>query len=86
MIADANPKRDPLIERAEALYASRWKAKLESAYTDFFVAIEPDAERYFLGKTMREALAAAAQALPIRMTYVMRIGHPAAIRIGAFPG
>jgi hypothetical protein len=75
---------DPLVQRAENLYAAKLKAQLEPQYQDHFVAIEPDSGQFFLGKTMREAIDAASQAWPDRMTYVKHIGHAAAIRIGAW--
>lgn len=74
---------DTLVQRSEALYERQLRTKLEPQYRGFFVAIEPDSGQYFLGKTMREALGAASRAFPNRMTFVTRIGHSAAIHLGA---
>jgi hypothetical protein len=85
MVTHANgTPSDPLVERSETLYTNQLQAQLEARYQDHFVAIEPDSAQYFLGKTMREALAAASQALPDKMFYVKRIGHTAAIHIGVW--
>jgi hypothetical protein len=71
-----------LIRRAELVYEQRHKAALEVAHRDYFVAIEPDSGDYFLGRTLSEAAAAARQTYPDRRTYIIRVGHRAAVHIG----
>ena len=72
-----------LIRRAENIYETRFKADLERTHPDFFVAIEPDSEEYFLGRTLSEASAAANAIHPDRRTFVLRVGHRVAVHIGA---
>src|SRR5260370_11412801 len=71
-----------LIRRAELVYEQRHRAALEATHRDYFVAIEPDSGDYFLGHTLSEASAAARATYPDRRTYIIRVGHRAAIHIG----
>jgi hypothetical protein len=73
-----------LMSRAKELYQRRWKDVLEQTHLHSFVAIEPDSEEYFLGRTLSEASAAAAAVYPDRRTAVLRVGHAATIEIGAW--
>ena len=70
-----------LMRRAEDIYRRRWQQALERTHRDFFVAIEPDSEEYFLGRTLSEASAAAAAAHPDRRTAVLRVGHSVTVEI-----
>jgi hypothetical protein len=72
-----------LIQRAEKIYEERYKSQLERTHPDYFVAIEPDSEDYFLGETFSEASAEARAVYPDRRTAVLRVGHRAALHIGA---
>ena len=69
--------------RAEQLYSDRLKATLEAIDMHQFVAVEPDSGDYFLGATLSEAAARARTAYPDRRSYIMRVGHRAAVHIGA---
>jgi hypothetical protein len=71
-----------IIRRSEQIYESRLKAELERSHPDYFVAIEPDSEEYFLGRTLSEASAAAHAVHPDRRTFVLRVGHRVAVHIG----
>ena len=71
-----------LVQRAEELYATQLHAILEPEHLNEFIAIEPDSGDYFLGRTMREAGAAAHRAHPGRLTHMMRVGHKAAVYLG----
>jgi hypothetical protein len=68
--------------RAEAIYEQRLRAQLEQTHRDWFVAIEPDAGDYFLGRTMGEAIDAARKSHPSQLPHVLRIGHPVAVEVG----
>ena len=68
--------------RAEAFYERHLRAQLGKTHRDWFVAIEPDSEEYFLGRTMGEAIGAARVRYPDRLPHVLRIGHPVAVEIG----
>lgn len=74
---------EEIVRRAEAIYADRLKVLLEPTHAGEFVAIEPTSGEYFLGPTLTAAVTAARSAYPERVTYVMRVGEAAAIRIGA---
>ncbi len=69
-------------ERAKAIYSERLKGDLEAAHTDGYVAIEPDSGEHFLADSFGEAVAAARAAHPDRISFVIRIGHSAAIHLG----
>ncbi len=61
--------------RASAIYEQRLRTRLEATNLDDFVAIEPDSDDFFLGKTLSEALEAARAAHPARQPFVVRVGH-----------
>lgn len=68
--------------RAKSIYAEKLQADLESQHLHAYVAIEPDSGEYFLGDTFSAAIASAILAYPDRITFVMRIGHAAALHTG----
>ena len=76
---------DDLVRRGQEIYDQRLKALLEPAHVNEFLAIEPESGRYFLGKTLSQAINAAREAYPDRLSYALRIGHRAAIHIGSWP-
>ncbi len=78
-----SPESRELMRRAELVYERRYKDELERTHRDQFVAIEPDSEDYFLGRTLSEAAQAARETYPDRRYYVLRIGHPVTLEIGA---
>ena len=69
-------------DRAKRIYAERLRAELEPDHRDRFVAIEPDSGDHFLGNTLDEAVFAAIDKHPDRLTHVIRVGHRAALHIG----
>lgn len=69
--------------RARAYYDQALRVQLEAEHQDEFVAIEPVSGEYFLGRTLSEAVAAARQAHPGRLSQAMRVGHVAAVHLGA---
>ena len=71
-----------LIADAEQLYQKKLRSLLEVTHRDEFVAIEPISGDYFLGKTLSEALGAARDAYPDRLSHTMRVGHQAALQFG----
>jgi hypothetical protein len=78
-----NPKNlDKLVHSAERLYEQKLRAQLEEAHPDEFVAVEPISGDFFLGKTLSEALGAARDAHPDRLSHAMRVGHKAALHFG----
>jgi hypothetical protein len=69
-------------ERAKAIYGERLKRELEAAHTDGYVAIEPESGEHFLADSFGEAVEAARTAHPDRISFVIHIGHQAAIHLG----
>jgi hypothetical protein len=69
-------------ERAKAIYSQRLQADLESAHANRYVAIEPESGEHFVADSFRGALAAARAAHPDRISFVIHIGHSAAIHLG----
>ena len=68
--------------RAKAIYTAGLRSTLEAEHADRFVAIEPESEQYFVAESFSEAVKAARTAHPDRISFVIRIGHNAAIHIG----
>ena len=56
---------------------------LEAAHLHEFVAIEPHSQRYFLGKTVSEAIVTARAEFPDRLVHTFRIGHLATVDFGS---
>ncbi|MDA0834093.1 MAG: hypothetical protein O2955_06915 [Planctomycetota bacterium] len=73
---------DQLIQRAEAVYASRLRTILEPDHLNEFVSIEPESGDYYLGKTLSDAITAARTSHPGRLVHTMRVGHKAAVHFG----
>lgn len=71
-----------LAEEGERFYAERLRDVLEPEQTGRFVAIDPEAGRYFVGRGGSEALVAAHEAMPDGLFYLKRIGHEFAHRMG----
>jgi len=69
-------------ERAKAIYIERLRGELEAAHKGGYVAIEPDSGEHFLADSFGRAVAAARSAHPDRISFVIRIGHSAAIHLG----
>jgi hypothetical protein len=69
-------------ERAKAIYSGRLQAELESTHANRYVAIEPESGEHFLADSFAAAVAAARAAHPDRISFVIRIGHSAAIHLG----
>jgi hypothetical protein len=69
-------------EQAKAIYSRRLQAELEAAHANRYVAIEPETGEHFLADSFRQAVAAARAAHPDRISFVIRIGHSAAIHMG----
>lgn len=68
--------------RAKAIYAEKLQSQLELENPNQFVAIEPESEDSFVAESFSKAVAAARKAHPDRISFVIRIGHDAALHIG----
>jgi hypothetical protein len=69
-------------ERAKLTYSERLKRDLEAKHRGQFVAVEPDSGEHYLANSFGQAVAAARAAYPDRISFVIRIGHEAAIHLG----
>ena len=76
------PELDDFIRRAETIYKQRLAGLLEPEHRNKFVAIEPESGSYFLGRTLTEAMCAARDEYPHRLSHAMRVGHKTALHIG----
>lgn len=75
---------DELVAGGQRYYDEHLRTQLESAHTGRYVAIEPDAGRYFVADTGTEALVAARRALPDSLFYLARVGHAAADTLSGY--
>lgn len=69
-------------DRAKAIYAKQLRNKLEASHPGQFVAIEPDSGDFFLADSFSQAVALARAAYAERISFVIHIGHDAAIHLG----
>ena len=69
-------------EHAKQIYADRLKSQMEAEHPNRHIAIEPDSGDFFLGDSFGEAVRAARNAHPSRLSFVIRIGHEAAVHLG----
>lgn len=70
------------VQKARWIYESQLREKLEQESRDQFVCIEPTSGQYFLGSTFDDAVNAAINAYPDRLSHTLRIGHSAALHLG----
>ena len=68
---------------AKQLYESQLREHLERTALGCYVAIEPESGDYFLAPTFDEAVNRALDHYPDRLTHTIRIGHRAALHLGA---
>ena len=69
-------------ERAKKIYTGQLQEELEAKHRDQFVAIEPESGDHFIADSFSRAVAAARKAHPDRISFVIRVGHEAALHIG----
>ena len=69
-------------ERAKEIYSRRLQAELEATHPDAYVAIEPESGEHFIADSFAGAVAGARAAHPNRISFVIHIGHLAAIHLG----
>jgi hypothetical protein len=68
--------------KAKQQYENKLREELERTAFGRFVAIEPDSGDYFLGDTLDDAVNAAIEKYPDRLTFTIRVGHNAALHLG----
>lgn len=72
-----------LSELAKAFYESELKEQMEATKFGDFIAIEPESKQFFVAPKFVDAALAAKKAIPEKMSFIIRIGHDAAVHIGA---
>ena len=68
--------------KAKQLYEFRYREGLEHGASGRYVSIEPESGDHFLGNTFDEAVNAALDRYPDRLTHTIRVGHRAALHLG----
>lgn len=71
-----------IAQAAQQLYESQLRDKMERAHHGKYLCIEPISGDYFLGDTLDQAVNAALDSHPDRLTQTIRIGVPAALHLG----
>jgi hypothetical protein len=69
-------------DKARHIYESQFRDELEQKHEGKYLCIEPTSGRYFLGDTFDQAVNAAVDAFPDRLTYTLRIGYSGALHLG----
>ena len=69
-------------ENARRIYDLQLREELEQKHPGKYACIEPASGRYFLGDTFDQAVNAAIDAFPERLSHTLRIGHSAALHLG----
>jgi hypothetical protein len=78
----ASEQMQSVAERSKDIYENKLRLELEKEHRSKYVAIEPESGDYFLGETFDEAVNAAIDAHPNRLTHTIRVGHVAALHLG----
>ena len=68
--------------QAREIYEARLREEFEQKYHGKYLCIEPKSGSYFLGDTFDQAVNAAIDAFPDRLTHTLRIGHSTALHLG----
>lgn len=69
--------------RAAALYEGGIRQKVETEHKGEYLVLNLDTGDYVMGKDRLEVSEEAERRFPNALRYLMRIGHPAAVRIGS---
>lgn len=79
-----NSDDSSFLDESKALYEKQLKAVLEPDHVGEYVAIEPVTGRYFLAGTASAVLVSASRAMPEHQFFLMRVGYPAAHKLGGY--
>ena len=72
-----NLDKEAFAEKARAIYAQRYKDRLEATVCGKVIAIEVESGEIFIGRTVLEAAMQARRKFPARLLYFIRGGYPA---------
>lgn len=76
------PEDEELIARGEAIYEQLLRTRLEPTHRGEYLAIDPDSGKYFLGRTVEDAIFAARASNPNCQVYTVRVGYDVSAVIG----
>lgn len=79
MISEQNKS---VAEKAKLIYVELLQNKLEASHLNQFVAIEPASGDHFIAESFSQAVASARKSYPDRISFVIRVGHNAALHLG----
>lgn len=79
MISDESKS---VLNRARQIYEQQLRASLEKTELGRYVTIEPVSGEHFLGNTFDDAVNAALEKYPDRLSHTIRIGHAATLHLG----
>ena len=71
-----------ILEQGKLLYESRYREEMEKLHPGGFFCIEPVSGRYWVGRTLDDAVNAAGEEMPDCLTYTLQIGRGAAVHLG----
>ena len=78
------PERSRTVaQRAKKIYVDCLQLRLSAEHPNKYVAIEPDSGDFFVADSLGPAVRDARSGHPDRISLVIRIGHDAAIHMGA---
>ena len=72
-----NLDKEAFAEQARAIYAQRYKDRLEATVRGKVIAIEVESGEIFIGRTVLEAAMQARRKFPDRLFYFIQVGYPA---------
>ncbi|MFQ5732763.1 MAG: hypothetical protein ACE5KM_12520 [Planctomycetaceae bacterium] len=81
---DARYSREEIAERGEAIYEDAIRASVESQHTGEFLVIDIETGEYEIDPDDLVATRRALAKRPEAVLYGLRIGYPAAYRLGGF--
>ena len=79
---DARTRREEVARRADEIYERDLRAKLEPEHTGEFLVLNVETGEYELDADILLAGKRAAAKFPANASFMMRVGYPAAARIG----
>lgn len=79
----ANYTPDEVVDRGEAIYAAKIRGQMTEADTGKFVIVDIDSGEYEIDVSELAAMKRALEKRPRSIVYSLRVGYPAAHRIGS---
>ncbi len=77
-------EKESLATRGRKFYEQHLKTLLEPDNNGKFLAIEPESGKYFMGADRTSVALEALAQMPGKLFFLMRVGFPAADKLGAY--